>query len=259
MMMRIGRGVINGYSSNSHLNTIYGKLINEYTGIINIISMVYMINWTGLSLSDNELYSLLTLMTHIIIRYVHEKEEEGRSKNIEIFKHVLPDRIITIWQYAYETLSKNIKTENDSEFDMLSWIQILWLNNFILTDGNMSKDSIKPIFMINDNSIDINKQLDFIQRLIYLEASSDISSPEIENKREEWVGQMIPQLYELMVINPYKLINNINLRKFPEMENILKNIHLQPQLQSLAIKFYNFIPRTEQDDSFNVDEIPIAV
>jgi hypothetical protein len=257
--MRIGRGVINGYLYNSHLKTIYEKLINEYTGIINIISMVYMVNWSGLSLSDNELYSLLTLMTHIIIRYIHEKEEEGRSKNIEIFKHVLPDRIITIWQYAYEILSKNINTENDPGFNMSSWLQILWLNNFTLTDGNMSKNSIKPIFMINDNSIDVNKQLDFIQRLIYLEASSDISTPELEIKREEWVGQMIPQLYELMVINPYKLMSNINLRKFPEMENILKNIHLRPQLQPLALKFYNVIPRTEQNDSFNVDEIPIAI
>ena len=252
----------NTYSANHYMTQLYNTLDGKFVGLISVISTLYGIEWSNMSLSDDELYSLLTVSTHIIIRYVREKETEHKSRGIEIFKHVVPDQLLRVWYFAYTSLNMRLQ-ESDADvagIDLTNWIQVLWLNNFCLQNNNMDINTLSPIFMLDVEIVGDTQDKDFIRKLIYLEASHRMTSPAICEKRKDCANYMLPQQYDKLVVEPYKAMNSINLRKFPEIEAIIQTFTLDPRVEELQCKFSNSIPvQNFEHLHINIDQLPAVM
>ncbi len=238
----------NVYARNSKLLELYDGLRSRYDDVISIIAILYQTDFSSLTLSDGELYSLLTVTTHIIIRYVSEKKREQLARGLELFKHVLPDQLLRTWYFAYDTL----RDQRIEGVDLENWIQVCWLNNFTLNE----RMELEPIFMVDDNAVGRPQEREFICKLIYLEALH--ARPDLQ--RADMMVDMLPQYYEKLVIGTFELMNSINLRKFPHIADTLRKMTVMPRTPELKNKFAEVIPVHNNED-FDIDagEIPATV
>jgi hypothetical protein len=245
--------VPNCYESNVKLKQLYSAIKDKYTGIISVVQLLYTVNWPGMELSADELYSLLTVVTHIIIRYVKEKEIEVRERNIQIDKHVLPDAMLYIWSYAHMKLCAIKKYSQVCDFN--NWIQILWLNNFTGI-ATTSHTDINPIIMMAPDSANTSQDVEFIRKLILLESTANV----VVEFSIEYISQMSPQLYNTLVINPYESFQRINYRKHPYAESVIKNMIIYPKLPTLRIRFADIEPKKNYEAlALEISDIPICV
>lgn len=244
----------NVYKSNNVLVQIYKYFVNKHFGVISTISVLYSEDLTKVALTTEELYSLLTVLTHIIVRYVNEKEEERDKQNLPHCKHILPLELLNYWEYAYN------KLKADSDIDLDGWLQIFWLNNFSLDKRVMSYDSIYIILQTDEKS-ELNQiEQDFIKKIIYLEASAKNNSDSVIEKRNLWKNSMDVQLYEKLVIMPYRLFySGVNFRNNPRIEKILNNLDILPRLPELREIFESLDKQESYPDLEDNEIIPISV